>query len=159
MLTIKQVGPVKHIEIDDGKLNVFTLDLLEGLRSEIVRAAADNSVRCLVLQGNARALSVGLDTRTVLGNVSDGKRLMRMMGEVLETLYLSRLASVVIVEGHATAAGAMLLLAADFRIGVGEKGKIGLSEVTVGLSVPPPTQQLVRDRIGNALPVCRYRAR
>jgi enoyl-CoA hydratase len=54
---------------------------------------------------------------------------------------------VVVVSGHATAAGAMLLLAADVRIGVRGEGRIGLSEVRFGLEVPPLTRQLVRDRL------------
>ena len=69
------------------------------------------------------------------------------MGRVLSRLYLGPLRSVVIAQGHATAAGAMLLMVADHRIGIEGPGKIGLSEVTYGLDVPVPTQQLVRDRI------------
>ena len=69
------------------------------------------------------------------------------MSETLTALYMGRLRSIVVTQGHATAAGAMLLLVADVRIGVAPGGKIGLSEVSVGLAVPEATLQLLRDRL------------
>jgi len=141
-------GPIAHLRIDDGNRNVLTLEIVEALHDLISGAAEDSGTKCLILEGNANALSVGLDTRTVLSGSRDANRLLGKMGAVLHLLYLSRLRSIVITAGHATAAGAMLLLVADYRIGYGSGGKIGLSEVGVGLEVPAATQQLVRDRLG-----------
>ena len=39
--------------------------------------------------------------------------------------------------GHAIAAGALLLLASDTRIGVGGDAKYGLNETAIGMSLPP----------------------
>jgi enoyl-CoA hydratase len=147
MITTRQQGAIRYIKFDDGKVNVITLSAAEALKDAITDAEADKETSCLIIEGNERALTVGLDTKTVLENDADAHALLNSMGAVLKTLYLSRLRSIVITQGHATAAGAMLLLVADHRIGCGRGGKIGLSEVRVGLSVPLATQQLVKDRI------------
>jgi enoyl-CoA hydratase/carnithine racemase len=146
-ISAHRAGQIIHVTLDDGGKNILTLETVQELHQLITEAAEDPECRGLILMGNSRALSVGLDTKTVLSGSDDGKTLLRLMGETLKTLYLSKLRSVVMVEGHATAAGAMFLLVADYRVASGANGKIGLSEVSVGLEVPDATKQLVRDRI------------
>jgi enoyl-CoA hydratase len=146
-LTAERDDRILHLRFDDGGRNVFTLPLARELLDRIRAAEADPAIATLVLEGNERALSVGLDTGTVLAGGAEADALLGTMGEILRRLYLSRLRSVVIASGHAVAAGAMLLLVADVRIGIAPGGRVGLSEVGVGLPVPAATQQLVRDRI------------
>ena len=139
-----------HVTLDDGERNVLTLASVQALLGLVEQAESDPEIGVVLLEGNDRALTVGLDTDTVLGGGDEARRLLAGMGAVLRLLYLSRLRSVVLAGGHATAAGAMLLLVADRRIGYGTAGKIGLSEVRVGLEVPAATRQLVRDRVAAA---------
>ncbi len=146
-LTFEKKPPAAYITLDDGGMNVLTAPIVKGLRDFLQTCVTDTDISVVVLQGNAHALTVGLDTETVLKQDATANALLSDMGAVLELLYLSRLRSIVIAEGHATAAGAMLLLVADRRLGIDSKGKVGLSEVRVGLPVPELTQQLVRDRI------------
>jgi enoyl-CoA hydratase len=49
--------------------------------------------------------------------------------------------------GHAVAAGALILLAADTRIGVEGPFKIGLNETAIGMTLPILAQELARDRL------------
>src|SRR5262249_52732794 len=49
--------------------------------------------------------------------------------------------------GHALAAGAILLLVADQRIGALGDFKIGLNEVAIGLTLPVFAVELARDRL------------
>lgn len=146
-LTINQAGSITHVIIDDGGKNVFTLPVVQELLTVAQQIEASEDRSTLLLQGNGAALSVGLDTATVLGGGAPAAQLLGDMGQLLRLLYLSSVRTVTIASGHATAAGAMLLLVSDYRIGHGAAGKIGLSEVRVGLDVPLPTQQLVKDRL------------
>jgi len=150
-----QDGRIGHVRIDDGNRNVLTPALVGRLKEIVTTAADDPDVTTLIIQGNDKALSVGLDTATVTGGGDAAQALLADMREILTTLYLSRLRSIVIARGHAAAAGAMLLLVADHRIGIAGAGRIGLSEVRVGLTVPALTQQLIRDRI---VPSAQYAA-
>ena len=53
--------------------------------------------------------------------------------------------------GHAVAAGALFLCAADYRIGVLGEFKIGLNETSIGLSLPTWGLELARDRLDNRM--------
>jgi enoyl-CoA hydratase len=54
---------------------------------------------------------------------------------------------VVACEGHAVAAGAMLLLIADVRIGVPGSYKIGFTEPRLGMPLPALPALLARERL------------
>lgn len=49
--------------------------------------------------------------------------------------------------GHAIAAGALCLLAADARLGAAGDFRIGLNEVAVGLKLPIFAMELARQRL------------
>ena len=54
---------------------------------------------------------------------------------------------VIACTGHALAAGAILLMAADVRIGSAGPFKIGLNEVAIGMPIPIFAAELARDRL------------
>lgn len=49
--------------------------------------------------------------------------------------------------GHSVAAGGLLLLTGDVRIGVEGDFRIGLNEVAIGLALPQAGLELARDRL------------
>ena len=52
--------------------------------------------------------------------------------------------------GHALAMGALLLLSADYRIGIKGNYKIGLNEVAIGMTLPLFGVELARARLDSA---------
>ncbi|MBT7868407.1 MAG: enoyl-CoA hydratase, partial [Actinobacteria bacterium] len=62
-------------------------------------------------------------------------------------LYLFPRPVVTACTGHAIAAGAILLMCTDLRVGAQGKFKIGLPEVTIGMSLPFFATELARDRL------------
>ncbi|MEN8722146.1 MAG: enoyl-CoA hydratase-related protein [Alphaproteobacteria bacterium] len=147
MITTERTHGTLLINFDDGDKNILTIDAVTSLYELLIGLERDEGVKSLIIQGNDKALSVGLDNKIVLQNSDRADRMRSMMGAILRLLYLGHLRVITIASGHATAAGAMLLLTADHRIGVSGPGKIGLSEVRVGLDVPKATQQLAKDRL------------
>ena len=83
--------------------------------------------------------------------VVDGARfLMRLYGLGLPT--------VAACTGHALAAGALLLLSADHRVGADGPFKIGLNEVGIGMALPMFAVELARERLtrpSSGRPPCR----
>jgi enoyl-CoA hydratase len=69
------------------------------------------------------------------------------MGELLLDLYGGRVPVVAGCAGHAVAAGAMLLLASDRRIGAEGSYRVGFSEVSNGMPLPELPLLLARDRL------------
>ena len=67
--------------------------------------------------------------------------------ELLLDIYTHPLPIVIGCTGHAMAAGALLLLAADTRIGAEGEFKIGLPEVAIHMTMPIFGLELARDRL------------
>lgn len=137
-------GPagVRVLTLDDGKVNAISPAFLEAFPSAWAEATEDEPV--LVLTGNARAFSAGLDLKTLptLGPpelVAFMGRFNRMVAEL--ALYPRPV--VAAVEGPAMAGGAILALAADIRI-TGPGARMGLTEARVGVPFPPPIVELAR---------------
>jgi len=62
-------------------------------------------------------------------------------------LYGYPLPTIAACTGHALAAGAILLLSADHRVGADVPAKIGMNEVAIGMGLPIFAVELARDRL------------
>jgi enoyl-CoA hydratase len=133
--------------MDDGKLNVFNLSVTRELDRIFQELEADEQIKCVVLKGNIKIFSAGLDLHTISNGGADAEILLDAMRDLLCRLYSSRIRIITISTGHAVAAGALLLLVSDYRIGVSGTVKIGFTEVLFGLALSPLPILLIRDRI------------
>lgn len=139
---------VARVEIDDGKVNVLSIAMLEELHGALDRAEADGAA--VLLEGREGYLSAGFDL-TVFRSEPERLPLMLRLGATLSERILAFPAPVVIAaSGHAIAAGSFLLLSADARIGAEGPFKIGLNEVRIGLTMPLFVIELARARLAPA---------
>ncbi len=145
--TLEITGAVANICFDDGKINVLTLALTRELRQIFIELDANPEIKCVILKGNIRIFSAGLDLHTIREGGEQAFALLDAMRQLLLTLYGSRVRIISICTGHAVAAGALLLLVSDYRIGVSGTVKVGFSEVLFGLPFTPLPLLLVQDRI------------
>lgn len=144
------IGSVAVVRFDDGKANVLSLDALTQLQRHIQDGAARS--RALLLVGRPGYLSAGLD-RSVM--TSRDREVIRQTLRSATDLYMSlaRAAVPVVVActGHALAGGALLLLSSDVRLAASGDWRIGLSEVRLGLTLPPLAVELARARLARPL--------
>jgi enoyl-CoA hydratase len=145
--TVHQDETTAQVTFDDGKYNVFNLANAIELLEIIERLEATPSLRVLFLSGNIRTFSAGVDLHILRRGGPAADQLLDVVRKILSTLYASRLRIISICTGHAVAAGAMLLLVSDYRIGVRGNVKIGFSEVTYGIALNELAILLVKDRI------------
>jgi len=119
------------------KLNALDIGLTESLRDAVARAAADDSVRAVVLTGSGRAFSAGGDL-AVLRQFrereapKDIERLIRAGNETVFALATMHKPVVAAVNGPAAGAGMCLALACDVRI-ASERANFAQSFAKVGL--------------------------
>jgi 2-(1,2-epoxy-1,2-dihydrophenyl)acetyl-CoA isomerase len=119
-------------------LNAFDDALGEGVLDAVRRAAADRSVRCIVLTGAGRAFSSGEDLAALehayaSGEAPDlGATLERRYNPLVRALRGAPQPVVAAVNGVAAGAGASIALACDFRI-ASEDAKLVLAFAKVGL--------------------------
>jgi len=139
---------ISTVTMDDGKANAFSLDMLEALHGALDRAERDRSV--IVLRGREGRFSAGFDLK-VFQEQPD--RIAEMVGSgarLAERLLSWERPVLAACTGHAVAAGAFTLLAADSRIGLEGPFQIGLNEVAIGLTVPLFVVELARRRLAPA---------
>jgi len=147
-VTTEQRDGVLICHIDDGKANALSADIIAAISHVVTEAEHDASVTAVVLHGRPGKFSAGFDLTVMTGGdipamaslVSDG-------GALVRTLYGSSIPVVAACTGHALAAGALVLLGCDVRIGADVDCKIGLNEVAIGMVLPDWAFTIAVDRL------------
>lgn len=99
----------------------------------------------LVLTGEGKAFSTGLNVEVVMGLQGDdrktfGENMLQIIGRILRL----PIPTVAAINGHAFAAGAFLALACDYRIMREDRGWFCVSEVDVGVPIGMPMMNLLK---------------
>ena len=136
-LTTERDGQLLIATMDDGKANALSHAMIDALRDAVEWAEADEDVRALVIVGRAGRFCAGFDLSVIQsGDAAAVARLIGAGGELCRKVYSSTVPVVAACTGHALAAGALLLLSCDRRIGADAPVKVGLNEVAIGLALP-----------------------
>lgn len=113
------------------KRNALSCELMRQLCGAIRTVEDDANARVLILRGAGRVFCAGLDLAEAASG-DDAHTSAKLVGEMLYTVYDTRLITVAAVHGAAIAGGAGLMSACDFVLA--ESGaKIGYPEVHRGL--------------------------
>ena len=146
LVTYSAEDGVAMLAMDDGKANAFSLDMTTALSAALDQAEKD--ARVAVIMGRPGMFCAGFDLNVIRGDDAEAQARMRVSGfALLKRLYLHPQPVVIACTGHALAAGVLLLLTGDLRIGVAGAFKIGLNEVGIGLTLPSIGVELARDRL------------
>jgi enoyl-CoA hydratase len=144
-LTYELDGKVAVLTLDDGKANALSPDMIETIGKALDRA--ESEAGAVAIFGRPGRFSAGFDL-SVMGSGPDAAADMVISGaELLLRLYEFPRPTVIGATGHALAAGALLLCAADTRIVTRGDFKIGLNEVAIGMTLPIFGTELARDRL------------
>lgn len=147
LVTVRTEGPVAVVTHDDGKANVYSHDALVAL-GEALDAAERDGVRAVVLTGRPGVFSAGFDLKTMTASEEAMRGLVAAGAHFLARLFTFPAPVVVAAPGHALAAGALVLLSADVRIGADvATARIGLNEVAIGMPLPQFALDLARYRM------------
>jgi enoyl-CoA hydratase len=136
---------VAVLRMDDGKVNALSHDMMDALRVAFDRAAGEAGA--VLLTGREGRLSGGFDLSAMGGGPESASRLVLAGAELLLRIYEYPRPVVVACNGHALAAGAILLLVSDLRIGASGSFKIGLNEVAIQMTLPVFAMELARARL------------
>ena len=147
-VTTEVVDHVLVIHLDDGKANALSFDMITAISHALDQAEADDTIGAVVLHGREGKFSGGFDLSVMRSGdwgavatlVSDG-------GDLVRRLYGSSVPVVAACTGHALAAGALMLLGCDVRVGADVPCKIGLNEVAIGMVLPAWAITIAQDRL------------
>ncbi len=133
------------IRLDDGKANGISPAVIDSLHGMLDQAGKEATVVLLV--GREGCFSGGFDLAVMRSGPENVRSLVKAGAELFLRVFEYPLPVVVGCTGHAVAAGAIALLAADARIGTRGDFKIGLSEVAIGMRLPIFAFEFARQRL------------
>jgi len=145
-LTYEQTGDLALLKMDDGRANALDPSLLRALQEALRRA--EKEAQAVVLSGREDRFCAGFDLAVFRQGGPEAVRNMVAAGAELALQIARHPAPVVIAcTGHALAMGAVLLCAADLRIGTAGDFKIGFNEVAIGMAAPRFLAEFARERL------------
>lgn len=136
------------IEMDDGKANALSTSMIGDITAALAEAEADDSTVAAVLAGREGKFSAGFDLSVIQsGDPSAITNLVADGGQLVRTIYGCGVPVVAACTGHAVAAGALMLLGSDVRVGADGPFKVGLNEVAIGLTLPDWAHTIAFERL------------
>ena len=139
---------VALITMDDGKANALSRSMIEDIRRALTAAEADPNCIAAVVAGREGRFCAGFDLSVIqAGDKSAVAEMVADGGELVRHMYGATIPVVAACTGHALAAGALMLLGADIRVGADGPFKVGLNEVAIGMTLPDWAYTIARERI------------
>jgi len=136
---------VAVVTMDDGKANALSHAVIAEIQECLARA--EHEAEAVLIAGRDRRLSGGFDLAAMTASPQSARKLVTEGAELMLRLYTYPRPVAVACTGHALAAGAILLLSTDVRIGAEGDFKIGLNEVAIQLTLPIFAMELARARL------------
>jgi enoyl-CoA hydratase/carnithine racemase len=150
-IQLDREGSMAILRLAFGKLNAISPELLEECHGALDELERDRGLSGLVITGGtSRFFSYGLDVARLLTvNRSALGPFMKSFNRLLARIYGFPLPVGAAVNGHATAGGLLLVLAADCRVAAEGNFSAGLSEVKLGLAPPAAALRMMARRLGS----------
>lgn len=144
MIEIETRDTTTILRLEHGKANALDLELLQALDEQLAEFGKSEQ-RAMVITGRGRIFSAGVDLFRLL---EDGEAYLEgfltALQSAMRNLYAIEKPIVAAVNGHAIAGGCVIAAACDHRVMADGKGKIGVSELYVGVPFPPIALEIMR---------------
>lgn len=149
MISPQDRDGVVVLEISHGRANAMDVALLQGLARELDQLPVETT-KAVVLTGTGEMFSAGINLPMLLEEGPDyAFELIDALNGLLEKFIELSIPSVAAINGHAIAGGFVLASACDFRLMTSGRGKVGLTELLVGVPFPPVALEVVRSAVGD----------
>lgn len=148
VIDIERHGPVAIMRFDHGKVHALDEVLLSAFIDGLDQVERSDA-RALVLTATGRVFSAGVDLQQVLDGGADYlERFIPLMVLAFGRLFSYPMPVVAAINGPAVAGGCILACACDRRLLV-DGGRIGASELLVGVPFPVSALEMLRWACGD----------
>ena len=144
MIELSRRGDIAVLTMTHGKANTLDVEFCDAIATQFdkLRNAPE---RAVVLTGQGKMFSAGVDLlRLSEGGADYVHRFLPALHRLLETVFFFPKPVVAAVNGHAIAGGCVLQCCADKRIAARDGGRIGVTELLVGVPFPPMAFEVMR---------------
>jgi len=144
MIELTHRGGVAIVKLAHGKANALDIEFLEAIIAQF-EALRKSSSQAIVLTGQGRMFSAGVDLpRLAEGGDPYVRRFLPALHRLYDTVFFFEKPVVAAVNGHAIAGGCVLQCCADKRIAARDGGRIGVTELLVGVPFPALAFEVMR---------------
>ncbi len=144
MIDTKLIEGIAVMTLAYGKVNALDTDFCEALAARF-NELRTSDVKAVVLTGQGKAFSAGVDLLKLSQGGTDYIRaFLPSLHKLCETAFFHPKPVVAAINGHAIAGGCVLACCADRRIMARGQGRIGVTELLVGLPFPSLAFEVVR---------------
>lgn len=135
------------ITMNDGKANALGFGMLEALNAcmDTVEDTAD----VIILTAQGRAMSAGFDLKVMQNAPEKAGQMVVNGGKLFARLFGCKKPLIIASPGHGIAAGGLLMLTADHRIGADGEARYGLNESAIGMVLPDYGYDLAQFKLNN----------
>ena len=144
-VSLKSEGDVSIIQMDDGKVNVFSPDMIENFNNILDQVPTDKGAMMII--GREGMFSAGFDLKVMMSSPENAAAMVKNGFKLLMRVFTFPRPVVAACSGHAIALGAFLLCSCDHRIGCKGEFKVGANELRNNMIVPTPILELAKFRL------------
>lgn len=145
MIEIAHHGDVAVLKMVHGKANAMNTEFCQAFtaRLEDLRSSAANAV---IITSEGRIFSAGVDLPRLLeGGAPYIREFLPALNAMFAAVFTCPKPVVAAINGHAIAGGCVLACAADRRLMATESGRIGVTELLVGVPYPTIAMEIMRN--------------
>jgi enoyl-CoA hydratase len=136
MIDLKNDNGIATVTIAHGKANALDIELGEALAKSFDQIA-ESSARAVIVTGQGSIFSAGVDLiRLSSGGPDYVRKFLPALNRAFNAIFFFPKPVVAAINGHAIAGGCVLACSADRRIMARGNGRIGVTELLVGVPLP-----------------------
>lgn len=151
MIERQMDGDIAILRLARGKGNALNIELLEAI-DRAMEEVEREAVKAIVVTGQGSSFSAGVDlNRLAEEGTAYVERFLPALSKTFYRLQTFPKPLVAAVNGHALAGGCLIAVACDYRLMVAGDGRIGLTELTVGVPFPTIALEIARHAMGPAV--------
>jgi enoyl-CoA hydratase len=144
MIDVKSQDGVATLTLMHGKANALDLEFCEALTARFMELRGSNA-KAVVVTGQGKIFSAGVDLiRLSEGGADYVRKFLPALHKLYDAVFYHPKPVVAAINGHAIAGGAVLAACADRRIMTRDAGRIGVTELLVGVPFPALAFEIVR---------------
>jgi len=147
MIDLSVDDGIAVVTMQHGKANALDIEYCEALavRFEALRSS---DARAVVLTGQGKIFSAGVDLKRLAeGGSAYARQFLPALHKLYETVFFHPQPVVAAINGHAIAGGCVLACCADRRVMAHAAGRIGVTELLVGVPFPALAFEIVRHAV------------
>ncbi len=145
MIDTQVSGGIAVLTMSLGKVNALDIEFCEALAARFKELAAAPEAKAVLLTGQGRAFSAGVNLiRANAGGADYIRRFLPVLHRLYDAVYFHPKPVVAALNGHAIAGGCVLACCADRRIMARGAGRVGVTELLVGVPFPALAFEIVR---------------